>query len=164
MSLNEEPRNEIVLDVVEKEQVGSGIENQEENADFSISSWEDLDISEDLLRGIYSYGYEKPSPIQMKAIKPIMMKRDILAQAQSGTGKTATFSIGALSRVVIKDNYTQVLIMSPTHELTSQISGVITALGSMIAGLRVKTIMGGSSIDEDAAEMRKSPPHSNFIW
>ena len=121
MSLNEEPRNEIVLDVVEKEQVGSGIENQEENADFSISSWEDLDISEDLLRGIYSYGYEKPSPIQMKAIKPIMMKRDILAQAQSGTGKTATFSIGALSRVVIKDNYTQVLIMSPTHELTSQI-------------------------------------------
>jgi translation initiation factor 4A len=168
MSLNEEPRNKIVLDVVEKgsekgpeKELEEGLETekQEDNEDFSIKSWEDLDISEDLLRGIFSYGYEKPSPIQMKAIKPIMMKRDILAQAQSGTGKTATFSIGALSRVVIKDNFTQVLIMSPTHELTSQISGVITALGSMIAGLRVKTIMGGSSIDEDAAEMRKSPPH-----
>jgi translation initiation factor 4A len=88
-----------------------------------------------------------------------MMKRDVLAQAQSGTGKTATFSIGALSRVVVKDNFTQVLIMSPTHELTSQISDVISALGNSITGLRVKTIIGGSSIDADAAEMRKLPPH-----
>jgi translation initiation factor 4A len=170
MSLNEEPKNEIVMNVVEKEtgereqreqQEQQEKEKQcdEDNTDFSFNVWEDLEISEELLRGIFSYGFEKPSPIQMKAIKPIMMKRDVLAQAQSGTGKTATFSIGALSRVVIKDNFTQVLIMSPTHELTSQISDVIAGLGNSIEGLRIKTIIGGSSIDADAAEMRKSPPH-----
>lgn len=166
MSLNEEPKNEIVMNVVEKETGEREQQEQQEkekqtedNTDFSFNVWEDLEISEELLRGIFSYGFEKPSPIQMKAIKPIMMKRDVLAQAQSGTGKTATFSIGALSRVVIKDNFTQVLIMSPTHELTSQISDVITGLGTSIEGLRIKTIIGGSSIDADAAEMRKSPPH-----
>lgn len=166
MSLNEEPKNEIVMNVVEKETGEKQIteeqeqkQGDEDNTDFSFNAWEDLEISEELLRGIFSYGFEKPSPIQMKAIKPIMMKRDVLAQAQSGTGKTATFSIGALSRVVIKDNFTQVLIMSPTHELTSQISDVIAGLGTSIEGLRIKTIIGGSSIDADAAEMRKSPPH-----
>jgi translation initiation factor 4A len=166
MSLNEEPKNEIVMNVVEKETGEREQQEQQEkekqtedNTDFSFNVWEDLEISEELLRGIFSYGFEKPSPIQMKAIKPIMMKRDVLAQAQSGTGKTATFSIGALSRVVIKDNFTQVLIMSPTHELTSQISDVISGLGTSIEGLRIKTIIGGSSIDADAAEMRKSPPH-----
>jgi translation initiation factor 4A len=166
MSLNEEPKNEIVMNVVEKETGEQQIteeqeqkQGDEDTTDFSFNVWEDLEISEELLRGIFSYGFEKPSPIQMKAIKPIMMKRDVLAQAQSGTGKTATFSIGALSRVVIKDNFTQVLIMSPTHELTSQISDVIAGLGTSIEGLRIKTIIGGSSIDADAAEMRKSPPH-----
>ena len=132
MSLNEEPKNEIIMNVEDKQETG-GQEQQaadEDNADFSFNAWEDLEISDELLRGIFSYGFEKPSPIQMKAIKPIMMKRDVLAQAQSGTGKTATFSIGALSRVVVKDNFTQVLIMSPTHELTSQISDVISALGN----------------------------------
>ena len=149
--INEETKNE--------ETKNEENRNEEENSEYNFTSWDNLGISEDLLRGIYAYGFEKPSPIQMKAIKPIMLKRDLLAQAQSGTGKTATFSIGALSRIVIKDNFTQVLIMSPTHELTTQISGVISGLGAMINGLRIKTIMGGSSIDEDAAEMRKNVPH-----
>jgi translation initiation factor 4A len=133
---------------------------EETNAsEFTFSSWDNLEISSDLLRGIYGYGFETPSPIQCKAIKPIMMGRDIIAQAQSGTGKTATFSIGALSKINVSDNFNQVLIMSPTHELTSQITDVVKGLGSMINGLRVKTIIGGSSIDEDVEEMHKAPPH-----
>ena len=88
-----------------------------------------------------------------------MNGRDIVAQAQSGTGKTATFAIGALSRVNTKDNSNQILIMSPTHELTNQISGVISSLGNLIPGLRVKTVIGGSSIDNDVDEMHKTPPH-----
>ena len=151
--INEETKNEETKNEETKN------EDDGENSEYNFTSWDNLGISEDLLRGIYAYGFEKPSPIQMKAIKPIMLKRDLIAQAQSGTGKTATFSIGALSRIVIKDNFTQVLIMSPTHELTTQISGVISGLGAMINGLKIKTIMGGSSIDEDAAEMRKNVPH-----
>ena len=106
----------------------SNASNNEEviEPSYEINSWEDLDLPIDLLRGIYSYGFEKPSPIQQKAIKPIMMGRDIIAQAQSGTGKTATFSIGALSKIDMEKNATQVLILSPTRELTSQTSKVIT--------------------------------------
>jgi superfamily II DNA/RNA helicase len=133
-------------------------EVNEENIKI-INSWDNFDMNPDILRGIYSYGFEKPSPIQSKAILPIQNGLDIIAQAQSGTGKTAAFTVGALSRVVISDNYNQVLIMAPTHELAQQIFTVITNLSSMMEGLRIKTILGGSSIDQDAHELRETPPH-----
>ena len=162
MSLNEENTRELVINVEEIEQPTANdtlVNELIDDVDYSFTSWDNLEISSELLRGIYSYGFEQPSPIQMKAIKPIMMTKDIIAQAQSGTGKTATFSIGVLHRISVKDNYTQALIMSPTHELTMQISSVISSLGNTITGLRVKTIVGGSSIDEDVADMRKNVPH-----
>lgn len=124
-----------------------------------INSWEDLEISSDLLRGIYSYGFERPSPIQCKAIVPVMKGKDVIAQAQSGTGKTAAFSVGALSLVDLSKSETQILIMSPTRELTKQISLVISSIGNMMNGLSVYTLVGGSSIDEDANKLKNSPPH-----
>lgn len=124
-----------------------------------FNSWDDLDLNPDLLRGIYGYGFEKPSPIQSKAIHPIKEGRDIIAQAQSGTGKTATFTIGALSLIDIKENSNQVLILAPTHELAQQITSVIHSISSMMAGIRIKTVIGGSSIDEDANQMRENHPH-----
>jgi translation initiation factor 4A len=134
--------------------------NEDEETPIHIyNSWDELQLNTEILRGIYAYGYEKPSPIQGKAIEPIKQGRDIIAQAQSGTGKTAAFSVGALSRIKISDNYNQVLIMAPTHELAKQISSVITSLSSMMHGIRIKTIVGGSSIDEDVSSMRESPPH-----
>jgi superfamily II DNA/RNA helicase len=125
----------------------------------NFNTWDELDLTPDLLRGIYAYGFEKPSPIQSKAIYPIIQGSDIIAQAQSGTGKTGSFAIGALSKVVISDNSTQILIMAPTHELAHQISNVVSSLSLMMTGIRIKTIVGGSSIDEDAEEMYKNPPH-----
>ena len=74
-------------------------DHEEYNEYTSIQSWDELDINIDLLRGIYSYGFEKPSPIQQKAIVPIIKGRDLIAQAQSGTGKTATFTIGSLQMI-----------------------------------------------------------------
>ena len=124
-----------------------------------FSTWDELELNSDLLRGIYAHGFEKPSPIQAKAIRPIMDGVDLIAQAQSGTGKTGSFSIGALSKVVTSENSNQILIMVPTHELAHQITTVITSLSAMMHGIRIKTIVGGSSIDDDADEMRKNPPH-----
>jgi translation initiation factor 4A len=124
-----------------------------------ISKWDDLDIDPCILRGIFSYGFEKPSPIQCKAILPIIEGKDIIAQAQSGTGKTAAFTIGALSKIEINQNTNQVLIMSPTHELTKQISCVVKELSSMMTGIRIKTLIGGSSIDNDVETMRDNIPH-----
>jgi len=123
------------------------------------NSWDELDINPNLLRGIYAYGFEKPSPIQGKAVEPIQQGRDVIAQAQSGTGKTAAFSVGALSRVNVNENVNQVLIIAPTHELAQQISSVVRNLSDMMTGIRIKTIIGGSSIDSDATEMRENPPH-----
>ena len=134
--------------------------NEEHETNIPIfNSWDDLDLNPDLLRGIYSYGFEKPSPIQSKGIYPIKEGRDLIAQAQSGTGKTATFTIGALSRVDLTENFNQILILGPTHELADQISTVIRSLSTMMSGIRIKTIIGGSSIDEDAQDIRNNPPH-----
>ena len=77
----------------------------------TIDKWDDLDIDPSIMRGIYAYGYESPSPIQSKAILPIIAGNDIIAQAQSGTGKTAAFTIGALSKLNLQSNTTQIMIM-----------------------------------------------------
>ena len=124
-----------------------------------IHSWDNLDIDPNILRGIYSYGFERPSPIQKKAIKPIMSGRDIIAQAQSGTGKTAAFSIGALSIVKLEEKFTQVLILSPTRELTIQTSNVVKNLGSMMNGLKVQTVYGGSPFEDNNNFSNKNTPH-----
>jgi len=125
----------------------------------TFESWDNLDLEPNLLRGIYAYGFEKPSTIQSKAIYPIMLGKDIIAQAQSGTGKTGSFTIGALTKVNANENSNQVLIIAPTHELAHQIASVVHGLSSMMTGIRIKTIVGGSSIDEDVNDMHKNPPH-----
>jgi translation initiation factor 4A len=125
----------------------------------TIKSWDDLNIKEDILRGIYGYGFENPSEIQKKAILPIINGNDVIAQAQSGTGKTATFSISTLQIIDITQNAVQAIIIAPTHELAKQIHSVITQLGSYLDGLRIKTMIGGSSIQEDAASIKANPPH-----
>ena len=126
---------------------------------FKINSWDELEINSLLLRGIYSYGFEVPSIIQQQAIKPLIMGKDIVIQAQSGTGKTATFTIGALANVDVSDNNTQVLVLSPTKELTIQTAKVFTGLGSMMEGLRVQTLYGGSIVEEGSSFSNKKTPH-----
>jgi len=126
---------------------------------YEIKSWDDIDMDNSILRGIYSHGFEKPSPIQQKAIKPIILKKDIIAQAQSGTGKTAAFTIGALSIIDTDDKNTQVLILSPTRELSLQTSTVVKSIGSLMTGLNVQTFYGGSSYDESNDFLRKNVPH-----
>lgn len=124
-----------------------------------IESWDDLEMNKQILRGIYSYGYEKPSPIQSQAIKPMMDGSDLLAQAQSGTGKTGTFSIGALNRIDTSQNTIQVVILSPTRELSQQSYNVIKSLGSYLDGLRVQLLVGGTSVVSDIEKLVRDPPH-----
>jgi translation initiation factor 4A len=113
-----------------------------------------MNLKEKLLRGVYSLGFEKPSAIQQKAIKPIMEGRDVIAQAQSGTGKTATFSIGTLSRVD-PDNYAcQSIMMAPTRELANQITKVVMALGSY-SNIRTLSCIGGTRVQDNIARLRE---------
>jgi len=120
----------------------------EHNDEPSIKTWDQLDISSNILRGIYSYGFENPSPIQAKAILPMIQEKDLVAQAQSGTGKTGAFTIGGLSRIDDSLDKTQVIILSPTRELSMQILGVVEKISSS-TNIRSHLLVGGTSVEQD---------------
>jgi translation initiation factor 4A len=129
------------------------------NDNPKTENWDEFDISPELLRGIYGYGFEKPSPIQQQAISPILKGKDVIAQAQSGTGKTATFTIGLLNAVNTTEMNTQILVLSPTRELSTQTANVIKQIGSMITGLTIQTLVGGTYVEEDISTFKKNVPH-----
>jgi len=111
-------------------------------------TFDSMNLKEALVRGIHSHGYEKPSPIQQRAIVPIVKGRDVIVQSQAGTGKTAVFCIGALQIVDLSLREPQVLILSPTRELAEQTQHVALALGDLI-NAEVHAVIGGKSIQED---------------
>ncbi|CDR42133.1 CYFA0S08e03972g1_1 [Cyberlindnera fabianii] len=119
-----------------------------------VASFEEMNLKEDLLRGIYSYGFEAPSAIQSRAILQIISGRDTIAQAQSGTGKTATFSIGMLEVLDTKNRETQAIVLSPTRELAVQIQNVIKSLGSYM-NVQCHACIGGTSVGQDIKQLAK---------
>lgn len=124
-----------------------------------IESWDDLNMDDKVLRGIYSIGFEKPSPIQAKAVKPMMDGKDLLAQAQSGTGKTGAFSIGTLNRIDTSQNTIQAVVLSPTRELSQQSYNVISSLSGFMDGLKLQLLVGGTSVFSDIEQLTSNPPH-----
>ena len=132
--------------------------NIEDSTNTIINSWEELEIKQNLLRGIYANGFENPSPIQRKAIVPMIKKNDIIAQAQSGTGKTGCFTIATLELIDTTENYTQAIILSPTRELSCQIKSVVDKIGNNIKNLRTQLLVGGTSTDNDIKMLRQNEP------
>lgn len=119
----------------------------ESNDIEEVDSFNDLKLSKNILHGIYSYGWDKPSSIQKKAIIPLISKRDTIAQAQSGTGKTGSFSIGSLALVDENLEEPQVLILAPVHDLAIQIYKIIRDLSKFTA---IKTsILIGKGMNKD---------------
>jgi len=121
------------------------------NWDEVCENFDDMNLKEELLRGIYAYGFEKPSAIQQRAIVPCIKGMDVIAQAQSGTGKTATFSIAILEKIDTSLRECQALILAPTRELAQQIQKVVMSLGDYM-GAQCHACIGGTSVRED---MRK---------
>ena len=116
--------------------------------------FEDMDIPENILRGVFAFGFEKPSEIQKRAIMPIKEGHDVIAQAQSGTGKTGAFSIGSLSRLDMENPHTQILILAPTRELAQQIETVVRA----ICSCQKATILmatGGVPVHSDMSALQR---------
>ncbi|KAH0872830.1 hypothetical protein HID58_070192 [Brassica napus] len=111
-------------------------------------SFDAMGLQENLLRGIYAYGFEKPSAIQQRGIVPFCNGLDVIQQAQSGTGKTATFCSGVLQQLEITLVQCQALVLAPTRELAQQIEKVMRALGDYL-GVKVHTCVGGTSVVED---------------
>ena len=117
-------------------------------------SFDEMNLKPDLLRGIYAYGFNKPSAIQQRAIRPILRGRDVIAQSQSGTGKTGCFGISSLQVLSENSRETQVLILSPTRELAEQTSKVITNLGDFM-NVKCHAAIGGKSLGLDIKQLEQ---------
>ena len=111
-------------------------------------SFDDFNLCDNLLRGIYSYGFEKPSAVQQQAIGPMISGRNLIIQAQSGTGKTGTFSIGVLQQLDLSIQSVQALLLAPTRELSTQTAKVMTALSEFM-DVKVIACVGGTSVRSD---------------
>jgi translation initiation factor 4A len=129
-----------------------------------IKGWEDetLNLKQTLLRGIYAFGFENPSSIQKKAILPFTKlyggkRKDIVAQAQSGTGKTGCFVVSALQIIDETLKKTQAIILAPTHELAHQIVEVVRGLGHYMK-IQTQLLIGGRSVDQDKKELDANIP------
>jgi translation initiation factor 4A len=116
-------------------------------------TFDEMNLKDELSRGIYTYGFEQPSKIQQLAIVPMSKRSDILAQSQSGTGKTGAFTIGALSVVDSSIKAPQVLVICPTRELSQQTERVAQAIGSYM-GLKVLSATGGNQLRNDIQTLK----------
>ena len=123
---------------------------------IEYQSFDDMNLKIKLLRGIYAYGFEKPSPIQSRAIIPILSKRDVIGQAQSGTGKTGTFLISTLQRIDTTLKRPQALILAPTRELSAQIYGVLENLASFMEVTSI-LLVGGNNRRDDIQALSDTP-------
>jgi len=124
------------------------------SADDYVDNFDLMGLNDQLLRGVYAYGFEKPSVIQSRAIKPMMTGRDIIAQAQSGTGKTATFVIGCLNQLNPSEQVSQALLLSPTRELAQQTFRVVKELGRYMK-VTSTICIGGTNARETAADLER---------
>ena len=133
------------------------LEINNEKKSSTIKSWEELECNMQLIRGIYSYGFEKPSPIQEKAILPLINNKDVIAQAQSGTGKTGCFTIGALALIDYELDATQIIIMAPTRELAEQIKKVVDNISQYIENFSSELLIGGVSSEDNIRNLKNNP-------
>jgi len=125
-----------------------------------FNKWEDVEqLDPNLLRGIYAYGFDNPSIIQQKSILSLFDRKDMIAQAQSGTGKTGAFSVGVLQNIDTSVKKVQGLILAPTRELAKQIHDVVTGLGSFMKTFKVQLLVGGTSTEQDISALKNDTPH-----
>jgi ATP-dependent RNA helicase DeaD len=118
-------------------------------------SFADLGLSEAVLAAVRAVGYESPSPIQQAAIPPLLAGRDLLGQAQTGTGKTAAFALPLLCRIDVKRAEPQLLVLTPTRELAIQVAEAMQTYARHIKGFHVLPVYGGTGMDFQLKQLRR---------
>lgn len=122
---------------------------------MSNTTFEDFDISDEIKKSIKTMGFEEPSPIQKLTIPEALKGKDIIGQAQTGTGKTVAFGIPVLEKIFLKDKSPQAIIICPTRELSIQVAGEISKLGSNMKKLKVLPVYGGQPIGRQIRVLNK---------
>ncbi len=123
----------------------------------SEQTFRELGLAEPLLRALDELGYEKPTPIQSASIEPLMAGKDILGQAQTGTGKTGAFALPLLNAINPNSNTPQILVLAPTRELAVQVAEAFTSYAKFMKGLHVLPIYGGQSMHQQLNALRRGP-------
>jgi ATP-dependent RNA helicase DeaD len=136
------------------EEAWSGDESSEEDNDGRIR-FRDLNLPAEICSALEASGYQFPTDIQAATIPALLKGRDVLGQAQTGTGKTAAFALPLLSRIDVDVPETQVLVLTPTRELAIQVSESFLRYGQHLRGLRVAPIYGGSSYSTQINALRR---------
>ncbi|MGX9220999.1 DEAD/DEAH box helicase [Massilia varians] len=124
-------------------------------SDTPLPNFADLDLSAPVLKALKDVGYETPSPIQAATIPLLLANRDVLGQAQTGTGKTAAFALPILSRIDIKQATPQALVLAPTRELAIQVAEAFQSYAAHIKGFHVLPIYGGQSYGPQLSALRR---------
>jgi ATP-dependent RNA helicase DeaD len=120
-----------------------------------LTTFADLALAPEIHRVIDEVGYETPSPIQARSIPPLLEGRDLLGQAQTGTGKTAAFALPLLSRLDLKRKKPQILVLTPTRELALQVSEAIRTYARYLPGFQVLPVYGGQSMSQQLRQLHR---------
>src|SRR5262245_54358763 len=120
-----------------------------------LPSFDGLGLSERVLAAVRAVGYESPSPIQLAAIPPLLEGRDVLGQAQTGTGKTAAFALPLLCRIDLKRVEPQLLVLTPTRELAIQVAEAMQTYARQLKGFHVLPVYGGTGMDLQLKQLRR---------
>jgi ATP-dependent RNA helicase DeaD len=123
----------------------------------ATSTFTEFGLSAPILKAVLEAGYETPSPIQAQSIVPLLEGNDLLGQAQTGTGKTAAFSLPLLSRIDSKSKMPQMLVLAPTRELAIQVAEAIQGYARYIKGLHVLPVYGGQSMGIQLRQLQRNP-------
>ncbi len=113
-----------------------------------------LGLSDELMKAVNDIGYETPSPIQLKTIPLLLEGKDIIGQAQTGTGKTAAFALPALQNIDVKSTAVQILVLTPTRELAIQVAEAFHSYAKHLGRVRVLPIYGGQSIGQQIRHLK----------
>ncbi|WP_299415842.1 DEAD/DEAH box helicase [Acaryochloris sp. IP29b_bin.148] len=121
----------------------------------TLSRFADLAIAPPLLQAVEEVGYESPSPIQAQSIPPLLAGRDLLGQAQTGTGKTAAFALPLLSKLDLSLVHPQILVLAPTRELAIQVAEAMQTYARHLPGFHIATLYGGQNISTQLRQLRR---------
>jgi ATP-dependent RNA helicase DeaD len=118
-------------------------------------SFDSLGLPETLLSAVKSLGFENSTDIQAKTIPPLLAGKDVLGEAQTGTGKTAAFGLPALAKIDLSLKKPQLMVLAPTRELAMQVAEAIESFGKNMKGLRVATLYGGQSYQPQFQQLER---------
>ena len=125
------------------------------NIDSTVLSFNDLSLSIPIIKALKNVGYESPSPIQAKIIPFVMAGRDVIGQAQTGTGKTAAFALPLLSKINLRLTTPQILVLTPTRELAIQVSEAFQRYAKFLNGFHVLPIYGGQEYGVQLRQLKR---------